>query len=284
MMDTELPVLVNGKPLDCISVFDRGLLYGDGVFETIAVSDGELCHWERHLQRLQSGCERLGMTPVDGVQLAEECSSLIQSSQRAVVKIIITRGCGGRGYRVPGQPRPTRVIQLHDWPCYQASYAQHGIRTRVCRTRMGHNASLAGIKHLNRLEQVLARQEWEDPDIVEGLLLDTGGQLVEGTMSNVFIVKGGVLMTPDLTLCGVAGVMRARVLELAQQHSIASRIQLVKPDALLQADEVFVCNSLIGIWPVIGIDEQVFPKGPVTARLQAWLADEFMSLQADKHV
>ena len=266
-------VLVNGKPLDCVSTSDRGLLYGDGVFETVAVSDGRLCHWERHLLRLQSGCERLGLTMVDGTQLAEECGLLIRPSQRAVVKIIITRGCGGRGYRVPGQPRPTRVIQLHDWPDYPASCAASGVRTRVCHTRLGQNASLAGIKHLNRLEQVLARQEWNDPEIMEGLLLDTGGHLVEGTMSNVFMVKGGILMTPDLTLCGVAGIMRARVLELAKQHSIEFRIQPITLDTLLQADEAFVCNSLIGIWPVTGVDEQVFPRGPVSVRLQALLAD-----------
>ena len=266
-------LLVNGKPLDCVSTSDRGLLYGDGVFETIAVRGGELCHWERHLQRLQSGCERLGMATVDGAQLAEECGLLIQQSQRAVVKIIITRGCGGRGYRVPGQQRPTRVIQLHGWPEYPASCLTSGVSTRICHSRLGQNASLAGIKHLNRLEQVLARQEWNDPEIMEGLLLDTGGHLVEGTMSNVFMVKDGCLMTPDLTLCGVAGIMRGRVLELAKQHSIESRVQPINPDALLQADEVFVCNSLIGIWPVIGIDEQAFPKGPVTERLQALLAD-----------
>ncbi|MGB5427528.1 MAG: aminodeoxychorismate lyase [Gammaproteobacteria bacterium] len=273
MRETAPRLLVNGEPLDCVSTSDRGLLYGDGVFETIAVRCGELCHWERHLQRLQSGCERLGLTTVDDLLLAEECRLLIQRSQRAVVKIIITRGCGGRGYRVPVNPRPTRIIQLHDWPDYPASCAVSGVKTRICHTRLGQNAALAGIKHLNRLEQVLARQEWDDPQIMEGLLLDTGGQLVEGTMSNVFMVKGGVLMTPDLTLCGVAGIMRARVLELAKQHSIESRIQPVTLDTLLQADEVFVCNSLIGIWPVIGIDEQAFPKGPVTARLQALLAD-----------
>jgi 4-amino-4-deoxychorismate lyase len=272
MKDPALRVLVNGKPLDCVSTSDRGLLYGDGVFETVAVSDGRLCHWERHLLRLQSGCERLGMATVDGKQLAEECGLLVQPSQRAVVKIIITRGCGGRGYRVPAQARPTRVIQLHDWPDYPASCAASGVRTRVCQTRLGQNASLAGIKHLNRLEQVLARQEWNDPEIMEGLLLDTGGHLVEGTMSNVFMVKGGILMTPDLTLCGVAGIMRARVLELAKQHSIESQVLPVELDALLQADEAFVCNSLIGIWPVIGVDEWVLPKGPVTARLQALLA------------
>ncbi|MGB5717844.1 MAG: aminodeoxychorismate lyase [Gammaproteobacteria bacterium] len=277
MMADALRVLVNGKPLDCISTSDRGLLYGDGLFETIAVSGGRLCHWARHLQRLQSGCERLGIEAVNAAQLAEECRSLVQASQQAVIKIIITRGSGGRGYRVPERPRPTRVIQVHDWPDYPASCAERGIKTRICRARLGQNTSLAGIKHLNRLEQVLARREWDSPDIREGLMLDTNGHLVEGTMSNVFMVKGGILMTPDLTLCGVAGIMRARLLELAQRHSIESGIQPVEPDTLLQADEVFVCNSLIGIWPVIGVDEHAFTKGPVTAHLQTLLLDEPVS-------
>ena len=108
-------------------------------------------------------------------------------------------------------------------------------------------------------------------------MLDTDGYLVEGTMSNVFMVKCGILMTPDLTLCGVAGIMRARLLELAQRHSIESGIQPVDPDTLLQADEVFICNSLIGIWPVIGVDEHAFTKGPVTAYLQTLLLDEPVS-------
>ena len=272
MMDA--PVLVNGEPADCVPTSDRGLLYGDGVFETIAVHKGQLRHWDRHLQRLQTGCQRLGLTAVDGAQLAQECRSLIQQSQQAVVKIIITRGSGGRGYRVPGQSRPTRVIQLHDWPDHPASCSSSGIKARICRTRLGQNSALAGIKHLNRLEQVLARQEWDAPDIVEGLMLDTGGNLVEGTMSNVFLVDDGLLVTPDLTLCGVAGIMRSRVLEFAELHSIAFSIQPVALDRLLQADEIFVCNSLIGIWPVTGIDEHTFQKGPVTMRLQAGLADK----------
>ena len=104
-------------------------------------------------------------------------------------------------------------------------------------------------------------------------MLDSGGDLVEGTMSNVFMVKDGVLMTPDLQFCGVAGIMRARVLEMAAEHSIEARVQRLDQDALLQADEVFVCNSLMGIWPVIGIDEHTFLKGPVITRLQTLLAE-----------
>jgi 4-amino-4-deoxychorismate lyase len=277
-------VLVNGEAVDCVPTTDRGLLYGDGVFETIAVSAGQLSFWERHVQRLQSGCERLGIGPIDVAQLALECRLLAQQSQLAVIKIICTRGSGGRGYRVPGQPHPTRIVQLHGWPGYPASYAGTGIQSRICRTRLGHNPSLAGIKHLNRLEQVLARREWTDPAIREGLMLDTAGNVVEGTMSNVFMVKEARLVTPDLTLCGVAGIMRAHVLELAKQHTIESRVQPVALETLLQADEVFVCNSLIGIWPVIGIDAQAFPKGPVTMHLQALLADESMSRQTGNRV
>jgi 4-amino-4-deoxychorismate lyase len=277
-------VLVNGTALDCVPTSDRGLLYGDGLFETIAVADGKLCFWERHLQRLQAGCEQLGMARVDAVQLAQECHSLIQQSQQAVIKIIITRGSGGRGYRLPAQPCSTRIIQLHDWPAWPANCAERGINTRICRTRLGHNSSLAGIKHLNRLEQVMARREWDDPDIMEGLMLDTAGNVVEGTMSNVFMVKDALLMTPDLTRCGVAGIMRGRVLDMATQHSIEVRIQHLELDALLQADEVFVCNSLTGIWPVTGIDEYAFSKGDVTTRLQTLLAREAAMGQAGIHV
>ena len=271
-MGDAVQVLVNGKAIDSVSTLDRGLLYGDGVFETIAVEHGQLRYWSQHLHRLQSGCERLGMESVDETLLEGECRSLIEQSQQAVIKIIITRGSGGRGYRLPGQPRSSLIIQLHEWPNYPASCTRIGIKARICRTQLGHNSSLAGIKHLNRLEQVLARREWDDPDIMEGLMLDSLGDLVEGTMSNVFMVKDGVLITPELQLCGVAGIMRAHVLELAAGSSIATRVRRIKVDALLQADEVFVCNSLVGIWPVISIDKLTFPKGPVTMRLQTLLA------------
>ena len=272
-MGDAVQVLVNGKPDDCVPTSDRGLLYGDGVFETIAVKNGQLHFWSEHLRRLQFGCERLGIESVDETQLERECRSLIDKIQQAVIKVIITRGSGGRGYRVPEQARPTRILQLHEWPNYPASCTERGIKTRICRTRLGHNASLAGIKHLNRLEQVLARQEWDDPAIMEGLMRDSDGGLVEGTMSNVFMVKDTVLMTPDLQHCGVAGIMRARVLEMAAEHSIVARVHRVALDALLQADEVFVCNSLIGIWPVIEVDKQTFLKGPVTTNLQALLTE-----------
>jgi len=284
MSGDALQVLVNGQALDCVSTSDRGLLYGDGVFETVAVSGGKPCFWERHIKRLQSGCERLGMEAVNVAQLAEECQLLIGESQRAVIKIIITRGSGGRGYRFPEHPHATRIIQLHAWPDWPVHCAEHGILTRICHTRLGHNPSLAGIKHLNRLEQVLARREWDEPDIMEGLMLDADGRPVEGTMSNLFMVQDARLMTPDLTHCGVAGIMRGWVLDKAKQHAMEIRVQQIELKTLLQADEVFVCNSLIGIWPVTGIDGYAIRKGAVTSQLQTLLDREMTAKQAGIHV
>jgi 4-amino-4-deoxychorismate lyase len=272
-MTATTATLVNGEPAEVIPVTDRGLLYGDGVFETIAIRDGRPGHWPRHMHRLHAGCARLGMQPFASALLAAEAESIIDETDHGVLKLIVTRGSGGRGYRVPESADCTRIMQLHPWPDYPAACSQQGVRARLCETRLGRNPSLAGIKHLNRLEQVLARQEWDDADIREGLLLDTAGNLVEGTMSNVFIVSGGVLMTPDLSQCGVAGIMRTLVLELAEQRGLDPQIVRIGQEALVQADEVFLTNSLIGIWPVIALGETTWRRGGVTMQLQELLGN-----------
>jgi 4-amino-4-deoxychorismate lyase len=272
-MTVSTATLVNGEPADVIPASDRGLLYGDGVFETIAISDGRPQHWPRHMHRLHAGCARLGIQPLESALLAAEAESIINDTDHGVLKLIVTRGSGGRGYRVPEAVACTRIMQLHPWPDYPAACSQEGVRIRLCETRLGRNPALAGIKHLNRLEQVLARQEWDDADIREGLLLDTDGSLVEGTMSNVFIISDGVLMTPDLSQCGVAGIMRTLVLELAEQQGLDPRIVPVGQEALVRADEVFLTNSLIGIWPVIALDETTWRKGGITMQLQKQLSN-----------
>jgi len=272
-MTTITATLVNGEPGELIPVSDRGLLYGDGLFETIAVRDGRPQHWLRHMNRLQAGCTRLGIQPFESAQLAAEADSIIKGADTGVLKLIVTRGSGGRGYRVAETNVSTRIMQLHPWPEYPAENAEQGVKTKLCEIRLGQNPFLAGIKHLNRLEQVLARQEWIDDDIREGLLMDTDGNLVEGSMSNLFIISDGVLMTPDLSRCGVAGIMRTIILELAEQQGLDPRITPISRQALAQADEVFLSNSLIGIWPVIAMDESMYRKGNITLQLQKLLAD-----------
>ncbi|MGB5440319.1 MAG: aminodeoxychorismate lyase [Gammaproteobacteria bacterium] len=265
--------LVNGQPGNLIPTSDRGLLYGDGVFETIAISKAQPRHWPRHMSRLRAGCTRLGLQPPENKQLAAEAQLVIEGIDRGVLKLIITRGSGGRGYRVPELAACTRIMQVYPWPEYPAVCAEQGIIARLCATRLGRNPALAGIKHLNRLEQVLARQEWNDADIHEGLLMDTDDNLVEGTKSNLFIVSDGVLLTPDLSHCGVAGVMRTIILEQAQRQRLKWRIVQLGQQDLLRADEVFLANSLIGIWPVIAIGETTYRIGPITQLLQELLPD-----------
>ena len=272
-MMEELPeTLVNGDVSDHVSVTDRGLAYGHGVFETIALFGGQPRFWNRHMARLQTGCDRLGISPVDEAQLRTEIETLLVShgnDSRCVLKIIVTGGAGARGYRFDAETTPTRILQIYDWPAITPG--AEGIRARVCSFRLADNPQLAGIKHLNRLEQVLARSEWSDPETREGLVLDQAGHVIEGTMSNLFLVKDGVLLTPDLHRCGVAGVTRSVILELGAHQGLSVKICHVSLDALLQADEVFVCNSLIDIWPVISIDGNSYPRGEVTAGLQSRL-------------
>lgn len=280
-------ILINGHPTEQLSVLDRGFQYGDGLFETLRIRDGQPLHWSRHMARLASGCERLGISMPELACLRTEAESLcrdLDGNQPGVLKITVTRGKGERGYASMGGHEPTRVLAVFPVPEFPASHATQGVKLRLCEMRLGENSALAGIKHLNRLEQVLARAEWDDPDIAEGVLLDNHNNIVEGTMSNLFCVQAreGVqptLLTPTLSRCGVRGVTRDRILECAAQLGIPSRETDLQLTDLQQASEVFISNSLIGIWPVrqfIQQDnqqgkQQEYAVGPITRRLSECL-------------
>ena len=261
-------MLINGQDSVTLSAQDRGLLYGDGLFETLAVHNGAPLRWERHLQRLMLGCERLGIPCPDVTTLTVESLELCKGQNRAVLKLIVTRGVGGRGYRAPAQPQVTRILACHPWPDYPPEHARDGVRVRLCNTRLAQQPALAGIKHLNRLEQVLARAEWNDAEIAEGLLFDSEDHVIEATMSNLFLVSAGQLATPDLSDCGVAGIMRAMIIETAAKLGISCSIRPVTRTELFGASELLLCNSLIGLWPVRQFDAQSRVPGPVTRRLQ----------------
>jgi len=262
--------LVNGVSGGSVSAADRAIHYGDGVFETVAIRDGQPELWPQHINRLRKGCERLGFTAPDSDLLAREAAELFLHQERAVLKIIISRGSGGRGYCAPANPVPSRLLSLHPWPEWPDEYYSRGVQVRICNIRLGCSPQLAGIKHLNRLEQVLARGEWGDPAIAEGLMLDTNDQLVEGTMSNLFMVRNGILLTPDLSQCGVAGIMRETVMEVAQRRGIPCEIGRFALSELEMAEELFLTNSIIGIWPVHRADVCNYPApGKITALLQS---------------
>lgn len=266
--------LINGRAGQALAVTDRGLHYGDGLFETLAVSAGVPELWKRHLQRLSEGCQRLAIPAPEANLLWVEAERVCAGSVRAVLKIVITRGSGGRGYRSPEKPRPTRIVSLHAWPAYPPNWQQAGVAVRVCRHRLSLNPALAGLKHLNRLDQVLARQEWTDAEYAEGLMLDPFERVVEGTMSNLFLVRGGRLLTPDLSQAGIAGVMRGLIMDSAAALGVACGTVALTLADLRQADEVFLCNSVIGIWPVQRLEAMSYAApGPLTARLSEVIAE-----------
>lgn len=265
-------ILINGQPENRIDVTDRGLQYGDGVFETIAFRHGNLEFLSAHLSRLKQGCERLKIAFPPSLQqaLSDDIAQLCQSlNQNAVIKLILTRGAGGRGYRYHPDMQPTRIVSSHLMPEYPLTN-QAGVSVRICQQRLALNPSLAGIKHLNRLEQILARNEWQDDSIAEGLMLDYQDRLIEGTMSNVFLVQNNQLMTADLASSGIAGIMRQQLIKIAEKLDIQLRITTLTVHDLESADELFICNSLIGIWPVTEIIDlrADIPHGPVTRLLQ----------------
>ena len=263
---------IDGQPAELLSVKDRGLAYGDGLFETIAVTAGQAVLLERHLVRLAEGCVRLHM-PLDMALLKAELLAFSQQLRDGVAKLIVTRGDGLRGYAPPEPAQPRRILQGAAKPLYRARNAEQGVRLFPCATRLAEQPLLAGLKHLNRLEQVLARAEWQDAEHAEGLMLDASGRVIEGVYSNLFIVRAGQLITSDLSRCGVAGVMRAELLEQAAACGIGCQVRDFDLVELLAADEVFLCNSVYGIWPVCALQTHDWSVGPLTRKLQAIARD-----------
>jgi len=258
-------VLVDGQQEDRISVLDRGLGYGDGLFETIRFLGADAPLWSRHVQRLEEGCRRLGL-PVPGpALLLNEARTVSRELAQSVVRITLTRGAGARGYKPPAQPSATRIVAAFAAPPRDEVAHAEGIRMRLCAMRLGAQPLLAGLKHLNRLEQVLARAEWDDPAIAEGLLCDADGFAISATAANLFAVFDGVLATPAVDRCGVAGVARAEVLA-TWPHAQARPIML---EEVRQADELFLSSSVRGILPVRELDGTAFAVGPTTRALQS---------------
>lgn len=259
---------VDGQPAHAVPLKDRGLAYGDGLFETIAVRAGEPVLLDRHLQRLAHSCTRLAIVADYGL-IRRELLTYAAELGEGILKLILTRGDSLRGYGLnPGAPA-RRILQGSPPATYPPVHADAGIRLFACATRLSEQPLLAGMKHLNRLEQVLARAEWQDAEHAEGLMLDMSGRVIEGVFSNLFVVRDGTLLTADLNRCGVAGVMRAELLAQAQALGIPAAVADIRLEQLQQADEVFMCNSVYGIWPVREYGEMRWPVGPLTRKLQA---------------
>jgi len=273
----QVQTLINGRPATQIDIMDRALAYGHGLFETLPIIHGQPVFYPAHLQRLLRGCERLGIPHASlSEQIQADLDCLVLPDTPAVLKIILTCGSGGRGYLAPASSSPVRILLLMPAPEYPDNPEQ-GVQVRWCKTRLARQPLLAGIKHLNRLEQVLARNEWQDPAVREGLVCDTSGWVIEGTMSNLCFIKDRRFCTPLLDQSGVEGVVRNQLLEIARTLGLETEQGRYRPEQVESADELLLCNSLIGIWPIIRLGECRYEPGPWTRQLQAALQQRMSS-------
>lgn len=258
-------VLREGKMRLWLEPEDRGLAYGDGVFETLLVHEGEPVWWQEHWQRLLRGAARLHLPVPNENEVRHACMAMLaEADRRCVLKIVLTRGSGGRGYAPPPDATPTVVLSVHPAPVR----VTQGLQLRWAQTTLAVQPVLAGIKHLNRLEQVLARAEWTDPEFDEALLCDGEGRVVSAIAANLFVLLDGRWRTPSVERCGVAGVAREWLLASIPGAAVAE----LNPAEASRADALFLCNSVRGILPVRRLGMREWPRDEAVAPLRAMLA------------
>lgn len=243
---------------------DRGLAYGDGLFETMRAHRGAMHWWDAHWRRLERGARALRLTLPEQAQVRREAETLL-AGDNGVLKLIVTRGAGGRGYAPPAEATPHWVLSVHPLPVATAD----ALQLRWCETRLAVQPALAGLKHCNRLEQVLARAEWDDASTHEGLLCSAEGDVVSAISANLFVLHGEVWTTPRVDRCGVAGVCRSWAMAALQARE--ARLAVTDVEA---ADAIFLCNAVRGILPVARLGARSWRSHPQVAELQRRLAAE----------
>lgn len=258
---------VGGERAEGIPATDRGLAYGDGLFETMRAHAGNVPWWDAHWTRLQHGARRLSLSLPDRGQVLRASTELL-AGEDAVLKLIVTRGQGGRGYAPPPDAVPNWILSRHPLP----EVPTGGLVLRWCDTRLATQPLLAGIKHCNRLEQVLARTEWcnaaaLDRDADEGLMRSVDGDVVCATSANLFVLREGRWCTPAIERCGVAGICRQWLLDEVDVHVTALEVADIE-----RADAVFLCNAVRGILGVARLGACQWPMHEQVGRLQRRLA------------
>lgn len=249
--------LFNGEPAEGQALLDRSCQYGDGLFETIAVRSGRPCLWSRHVDRLLSGCDRLGIAAPDPELLLAEAGELIAGRQNALLKIVISSGPSQRGYARDPNARGTRWLHCDD-QAKRPPGTDEPLLAQECRIRLGSQPLLAGIKHLNRLEQVLASRELQTGR-QEGILCNQQGRPVEGIASNILLRFEDHYLTPPLRDAGVAGTVRQLVIDEQARLDLPLRVRDTQIDALYRAEGLFMMNALRGIQPVAKLGEYAYP-------------------------
>lgn len=270
-------IWVNCSAQASIDPMDRALAYGDGLFATMRTDAHGIMFFEAHLARLQAGAARLGFDWQMSQALRQQLGTIAAQYPQHCIKLLISRGVGGRGYTPPEQVRVTEVVSVHPIPSHYADWQTHGIQLKTSAVRLGHQPLLAGIKHLNRLEQVLIKSAPLPQGFQDWLVLDCEGKVIESSMANLFFIKGNRLVTPSLEHCGVSGVMREQVM-----LALLDKLQALGPfdidcmpisaERLVEFDSAFITNSVLGVVDVLTIDGLHFNRSPISADLRQTLS------------
>jgi len=250
-------------PNGSVDSSDRGLAYGDGLFETMAIRHGDIQRFHFHWDRLRAGCEQLLIPVPDQAELQGRMTPIVRTIEYGSLKLILTRGSGLRGYAPPDTPVPMLILTAAD----NIPKPAESISLATLQQRLAENATFAGIKHLCRLEQVMGQMELKKLSADEGLMLNTGGQIIGGTSRNLFAVCEKTVITPELSRSGISGVMRRSVLEACAELGIPFEERAILPAELPIADELFMTNALVGIQSVNRLDGRRMTTGPITRQL-----------------
>ena len=267
-MSDLLGMWVDGIEGTAVPAADRGLQYGDGLFETILVRNAVPRFLDLHLARLERGLARLAIPFVEGSPLRADIARALQRTPPlAILKLMVTRGTSERrGYAPSVGTRARRIVSL--WPTAPLTGTEQGVELGVAQLRLPEPSPFAGLKHLNRLENVMAAAETAASRAFESLLLSNAGHVVSGIACNVFLVKAGGLLTPPVDRVGVAGVMRQVVLREAARLGIPARERELTLEDVSGADAMFITNARIGVVPVRRVREHVLGMSEIAQRLR----------------
>jgi 4-amino-4-deoxychorismate lyase len=263
---------VNGIRQDTVSAFDRGLAYGDGLFATMRCNEKGVLFLDGHLARLTQSAQRLGILWQPSEEFKRLLISIAEREYKVFaadfcIKILLSRGVGGRGYQPPEQCSTTEIISLHSIPAHYADWQACGVALQTSSMCLASQTRLAGIKHLNRLEQVLIKAQSLDEGFDDWLVLDTQGHIIEASMANLFLIKGKSVVTPSLHLSGVAGVMREQLIYWFIDAGFNVDIRAVAYDELDRFEHGLLSNSLFGVVGVNRIDQTFFAPTELTQNI-----------------
>ncbi len=258
-------VIIDGQEQSNISIYNRNVQYGDGLFETCVTKENQILFWEKHLSRLDMGCERLKIKKIEeSIWLKDiEKALSLTSHKNCVIKLILSRGNSQRGYSYPDDIMPVRIVILSEM---KKTYAKKSFSLEYAQSGYHSNPNLAGIKHCNRIEQILARAKLKED---EAIMLDENQNIISVTQGNIYFIFGQRLVTPKLDRCGVIGSRRSLILELAKSIELDVEQDNISVTDAKKADEIFISNSIIGIQSVSSIEDYQLPNSSMTRKISA---------------